>query len=98
MASQRSSTESSEAFTVDAERESLVFQHDGPGSQRRKKRPWTSSRAHVLCLYASNVILLVFCSTLVWRLARKPFRDPTTGVYCTSIDAESAMWDLLRVN
>ncbi|KAK4043257.1 hypothetical protein C8A01DRAFT_43745 [Parachaetomium inaequale] len=87
MASQRSSTESSDAFAVDAEKESLVFQHDGPGSQRREKRPWTSSRAHVLCLYASNVLLLVFCSTLVWRLARKPFRDPTIGVYSPANEA-----------
>ncbi|KAK4031469.1 hypothetical protein C8A01DRAFT_51453 [Parachaetomium inaequale] len=87
MASQRSSTESSDAFIIDAEKESLVFRHGDPGSRRREKRRWTSSRAHLVFLYASNVLLLVFCSTLVWRLSCKPFRDPTTGVYSPANEA-----------
>lgn len=90
MASKRSSTENSDAFIVDAEKESLVFRHADPGSRRRETRRWTSPRPHLLFLYASNVLLLVFCATLVWRLSRKPFQDPTTGVYCTSIGAKSA--------
>ena len=93
MASQRSSTESSDAFVADAEKENLVFHHDGRAAQRKAKRPWTYSRAHLLGLYASNLLLLVFCSALVWKLAHRPFQDPTAAVYCTSVKSKSAMCD-----
>ena len=84
MASQRSSKEYLDDCTVDPEIESLVDHHDYRYPKRHAPtRAWFYSKIHIISLYISNMVFVIVCFGLMFRLTNKPFQDPTIGVYCT---------------
>ncbi|KAK8084275.1 hypothetical protein PG997_005546 [Apiospora hydei] len=80
MASQRTSSDTSQPDSIEWEKEGLLI---GEGLQGRyRSAPWLYSKTHIVISYTLNAVLLSLVAILAIRQARSPRGDASVGVYC----------------
>lgn len=82
MASRLSSSDVSCDGSEEWEKEGLIQAGKSLKLRKAQSEEWFYSRAHIVSLYALISSLLLVSTSLTFRLHRKPFADPTLGVYC----------------
>ncbi|TVY57693.1 Cyclochlorotine biosynthesis protein O [Lachnellula cervina] len=82
MALRLSSLDFSRDRSEEWEIEGLIQASKSLKLRKAQSKGWLYSRAHIVSLYALISSLLLVSTSLTCRLHRKPFADPTLGVYC----------------
>ncbi|KAF8848037.1 hypothetical protein BDZ45DRAFT_636278 [Acephala macrosclerotiorum] len=87
MASRLSSSDVSRDGSEEWEKEGLIQAGKSLKLRKAQSEGWFYSRAHIVSLYALISSLLLVSTSLTFRLHRKPFADPTLGVYSPANEA-----------